>query len=266
MPRLPIIEPERVASPPLAIALTDVYRYRLDGRETIGATPCYVVAFEPDPSRADRSATLFRGRAWIAAGLFRDGESGGGADGASRADRRVRAGRRLPGRLQPGVWLLARSDVRQMYEGAAHRTPIHRVLAIDRDEVNPPDFAARRRQRAYGSAAVMLRDTPEGYRYLKKDADARNRRSPIDCRPRRSRPDDRGRRHRRSEHLRAAAVCRPQLRRLQSVLDTGTQFNGFFGGTYGQLAFSVPSLARHALAARRPRRSGSRRPTTIARS
>ncbi len=32
-----------------------------------------------------------------------------------------------------------------------------------------------------------------------------------------------------------------QLSRLQSVRH-GTQFNGFFGGSYGQLAFSVPSI------------------------
>src|SRR5262245_6882678 len=34
VPRLPIIEPERVAAVPLAITLTDVYRYELEGRDT----------------------------------------------------------------------------------------------------------------------------------------------------------------------------------------------------------------------------------------
>ena len=29
-----------------------------------------------------------------------------------------------------------------------------------------------------------------------------------------------------------------------NLFGTGTQFNGFFGGSYGQLAFSVPSIAR----------------------
>src|SRR5919206_305395 len=66
------------------------------------------------------------------------------------------------------AWLLSRSDVRQIYEGAGHRTPIHRVLAIARHEVNPPDFAARL-QAAYLSTSVMLRDTPEGFRYLRRE-------------------------------------------------------------------------------------------------
>ena len=169
VPRLPIIEPERVASPPLAIALTDVYRYRLDGRETIGSTLCYVVSFEPDPSAPTRTATLFRGRAWIAADSFAHAQGRGHADGAARTDRRVRAGRRVSGGSAPACGCSRDSDVRQMYEGAAHRTPIHRVLAIDRNEVNAGDFSARQ-QHAYNSAAMMLRDTPDGYRYLKKDA------------------------------------------------------------------------------------------------
>ena len=53
VPRLPIIEPERAAAPPLAITLSDVYRYRLVGREPIGGRDCYVVAFAPrDRARA----------------------------------------------------------------------------------------------------------------------------------------------------------------------------------------------------------------------
>ena len=68
-----------------------------------------------------------------------------------------------------GRWRLARSNVRQTYEGAAVRTPIHRLLVIERDEVNPADFAARRAA-AYASPDVMLRDTPDGFRYLKREA------------------------------------------------------------------------------------------------
>ena len=65
MPRLPIIEPERVASPPLAITLTDVYRYRLGGTGNVCGRDCYVVAFEP----STRAAPVFR-PAWIAAESF----------------------------------------------------------------------------------------------------------------------------------------------------------------------------------------------------
>ena len=66
MPRLPIIEPERVSAPPLAITLGDKYRYRLIGDEAISGVHAYVVAFEPISGREP----LFRGRAWISAEDF----------------------------------------------------------------------------------------------------------------------------------------------------------------------------------------------------
>ena len=53
-PKLPIIEPERVAAPPLAITLGDRYRYRLAGEETVAGVGVYVVAFEPVDARSSR--------------------------------------------------------------------------------------------------------------------------------------------------------------------------------------------------------------------
>jgi hypothetical protein len=141
--------------------------------------------------------------------------------------------------VQPGIWLLARSDVRQMYEGAAHRTPIHRVLAISRTEVNPPDLKERR-ARAYGEASLMLRDTPQGFRYLKKETE-----------PGKDAPEIAGRANR-VRTLIGGVIIDPNISVPLpfagisyvdfNLFDTGTQFNGFFGGTYGQLAFSIPSL------------------------
>lgn len=239
VPRLPIIEPERVASPPLAITLTSVYRYRLEGRETLGGTPCYVVAFEPVDSRAP----LFRGRAWIAADDF-----------AMMKVAAVQTGLRGPivaseqtdefRKQRDGVWLLARSDTRQTYEGAAHRTPIHRVLVLTEHQVNPGDFE-RRRNAAYASDAVMLRDTPDGYRYLRRERPKAGETigtvEPIVA----ARAD-------RVRTLAAGVIIDPNMSVPLpfagisyvnfNLLGTGAQVNAFFGGTYGQLAFSVPSL------------------------
>ncbi len=238
VPRLPIIEPERVASPPLAIELTNRYRYRLAGRDTLGGTPCYVVAFEPDPNRPDNGKPLFRGQAWIAMDSFamlKVGAAQTGLRGAIVTSEQVDEFRQV----MPGIWLLAHSDVRQMYEGAAYRTPIHRVLAISRTEVNPPDFK-QRRAHAYAEAPVMLRDTPQGYRYLKKETA-----------PGKEAPDIAGRADR-VRTLIGGVIIDPNISVPLpfagvtyvdfNLFNTGTQFNGFFAGTYGQLAFSVPSL------------------------
>ena len=238
VPRLPIIEPERVASPPLAITLTDVYRYRLTGRDTIDGTLCYVVAFEPDPARPNKESALFRGQAWIAGDSFamlKVSAAQTALRGPIVASEQVDEFQQA----KPGIWLLARSDVRQMYEGAAHRTPIHRVLAIAANDVNSPDFVARR-QAAYSSGSVMLRDTAEGYRYLRKGSV-----------PEQETPALAGRADR-VRTIAAGVIIDPNISIPLpfagisyvdfNFLDTGTQVNAFFGGTYGQFAFSVPSI------------------------
>jgi hypothetical protein len=238
VPRLPIIEPERAAAPPLAITLSDLYRYRLVGREG----GLYVVAFAP----RDRRVALFEGRAWIDAatfGMARVSAAQTGLRGpitASEQDDEYRTD-------AAGRWRLARSNVRQTYEGASVRTPIHRLLVIDRDEVNAPDFEARRAQ-AYASADIMLRDTPEGYRYLKRQAEG------VKPEAGGKQPESRvvAGRADRIRTLAFGVIVDPNISRPLpfaglsyvdfNLFGTGAQFSGFFGGSYGQLAFSAPSL------------------------
>ena len=244
-PRLPIIEPERAAAPPLAITLTGVYRYALAGRATVDGRAAYIVSFAP----LDGRASLYRGRAWIDAatfGMVRVAAVQTGLRGPITASEQTDEFH-ADGR---GHWLLARSDVRQTYEGASVRTPIHRLLVIDRHEINPPDFAARRAE-AYASQDVMLRDTPQGYRYLKD-----GRRKAEDGRPKDAGapPPERvlAGRVDRIRTLAFGVIVDPNISRPLpfaglsyvdfNLFGTGTQFNGFFGGSFGQLAFSAPSL------------------------
>jgi hypothetical protein len=238
VPRLPLIEPERVASPPLAIELSDRYRYQLHGTETVSGVTCYVVGFEP----VDRRQTLFAGRAWIAGDTF-----------AMVRVSAVQTGLRGPivsseqiDEFRPegeALWLLDRSETRQIYEGPGHRTPIQRVLTIDRHEINPGAFEARV-QAAYASPSIMLRDTPEGFRYLRREreeAGGAARVEPVV-----------GGRSERVRTLIGGVIVDPNISRPLpfaglsyvdfNLLGTGTQMNAFFGGTYGQLAVSVPSL------------------------
>jgi hypothetical protein len=242
IPRLPIIEPERVSAPPLTITLGDKYRYRLIGDEAISGGRAYVVAFEPLSGREP----LFRGRAWISAedfGIVRVEASETGLRGPVVSSEQVDEFTRTA----EGAWVLERSDVRQLYQGAAYRTPIRRVLALPAHDVNASDFDARR-QSAYASDHTILRDTSEGYRYLEGETrragsagtsgspEARNATGTAS----------------RVRTLAFGVIVDPNISRPLpfaglSYLDfnlfgTGAQLNGFFGGTYGQMAFSVPSL------------------------
>jgi hypothetical protein len=241
VPRLPLLEPERVASPPLAIELSNAYRYSLHGTETIAGTPSYVVGFEP----VRPGESLFRGRAWISVDEF-----------ALVRVSAVQTNLRGPilaseqtdefSRSAPGLWLLTRSRTNQVYEGAAHRTPIERVVSLDRHEINPPDFDERRRL-AYASRNIMLRDTPEGYRYLAaRPSNNSGEPSPQAVERQVVRPAERVR------TIVAGTIVDPNISTPLpfagvsyvdfDLFGTGTQFNGFYGGTFGQLAFSVPSI------------------------
>jgi hypothetical protein len=246
-PQLPLIEPERVGTPPLLITLNDAYTYSLAGRERSDTGDMYVVRFEPrdggaasDPTRPGSSA---HGRAWIDAASF-----------ALRRIETVQAGLQGPivsseqhERFAPfavgaeQVWLPVEVRVYQRYEGAGHRTPIHRTIETPEHEINPPDFEARL-QAAYASPHVMLRETPQGLRYLLRD---RAESGTRDVAPRAG------------ERIRTAVfgiLVDPNITVPLpfagfsyvdlNLFDTGAQLNAFFGGTYGQLSWSVPSIAR----------------------
>jgi hypothetical protein len=241
VPRLPLLEPERVASPPLAIALTDLYTYTLEGEASIGGVRCYAVSFSP----IDRKRPLFAGTAWIAMDSFAMVKVSavqtalrGPIVSSEQTDQFTVNGE--------GLWLLSRSEVRQLYEGAGHRTPIHRVLAIERQEVNPAGFVDRRRE-AYASAPVLLRDTPQGFRYLVPESRPADRASTAPAPVMQlTGPAQRVR------TLALGVIIDPNISTPLpfaglsyvdfNLFGTGTQVNGFFGGTYGQLAVSVPSL------------------------
>lgn len=242
VPRLPLLEPERVTSPPLAITLDDAYRYRLEGRETALGQDCYVLGFEPrSPARP-----LFRGRAWIAArgfAMVRTETVQTGLRGPIVSSRQRDDFTPVP--VGDGVaWLPSRSEIHQVYEGPGHRTPIDRVLALTRLEANPEDFAARRAA-AHASPSVMVADTPSGLRYLRRAADAA---ATAGAEPRRETAGTGGR----VRTMALGVLVDPNIGRPLpfagvsyvdfDFLRTGAQVNGFFGGVFGQIAWTVPSL------------------------
>jgi hypothetical protein len=233
-PQLPLIEPERVATPPLVITLTEAYRYRLEGRTRIEGADAYVVSFQ---------GTDASGRAWIDATTFalrRLETIQSGLRGAIVSSEQHEEFGSIDVDGEP-VWLPVRTTVFQMYEGAGHRTPIHRVIETRTYEINPSTFDAQLRA-AYASPDVMLRETPDGFRYLLRDGRA---------------PEGAAR----SVALRAGERIRTAVFGVLvdpnitvplpfaglsyvdlNLFDTGAQLNAFFGGSYGQLSWSVPSI------------------------
>ena len=232
-PQLPLLEAERVATPPLIITLDETYQYSLAGREPVDEADAYVVTFNGPGAR---------GRAWIDSTMF-----------ALRRLETVQA--RLQGAIVSSeqheefapfqadgetVWLPVRTSVFQMYEGAGHRTPIHRVIDTPAYDINPAGFDAQL-QAAHASPHLMLRETPQGFRYLLRKPNGAEGARVVAPRA--------------GERIRTAVVgllVDPNITVPLpfagfsyvdlNLFDTGAQLNAFFGGTYGQLSWSVPSV------------------------
>ncbi|HEY2946409.1 MAG TPA: phosphatase PAP2 family protein [Vicinamibacteria bacterium] len=246
VPRLPIVEPERVSEPPLAISLTEVYRYKLEGREKRQGRDAYVVSFAPKAE----ARSLFRGRAWIDSSSFdmlRVEASQTALRGAIVSSQQEDEFVPVPAGGAT-AWLLGRSETHQVYAGAGHRTPIHRVLALTTHEPNPPGFAARL-EAAHASASVMLQETPEGFRYLKRTGKGdESPKKPGEPGPVRVAAG----KAQRVRTIAAGVLVDPNIDHPLpfaglSYLDfdflrSGAQVNAFFGGAFAQLAFAVPSL------------------------
>jgi hypothetical protein len=183
------------------------------------------VAFEP----AEPGASLFQGRAWIDAttfGLLRVDAVQTNLRGPITSSQQIEEfGPESIG--DDVVWLLARSDIRQIYQGAGITTPIHRLMEVARHEINVPDLEARVTA-AEQENAVVLRDNGTGLRYA------------------------RGGRASRIVTLAGGVLIDPNISHPLpyagvnysdfDFLGAGAQVNAFFGGAYGQFAFSLPSI------------------------
>ena len=233
-PALPLIEPERVGTAPLVIALTDAYRYELQGEDTVDGDRTYVVRFEPVTA-----GVIARGQAWIDA-----------TDFSLRRLQVIQAALRGPivssEQVEEfGAFTVEGRDVRlpvqtkifQMYDGAGYRTPIHRTIDLPRYDVNPADFDARLAD-AHASSSVMLRETPQGLKYLLKDEHGA-RQVALHA----------------GQRIRAVVfgvfldpnISQPLPFAGLSYIDlnlfgTGAQVSAFFAGIYGEATWSVPSI------------------------
>jgi hypothetical protein len=237
-PELPLIEAERISTPPLLITLDDAYRYALAGEESVADSRCYVVRFEPQAG----GRGLASGRAWI--------------DTKEFTLRRLQVVQRdLRGAIVSSeqvdelgpvsvdgttVWLPVETKIFQSYEGAGFRTPVHRSVSVRHYDINNPGFDAQLAE-AFASDHVMLRDTPDGLRYLVRRSGNAERSTTT-----------RGNHTIRS--LIGGVLIDPNISRPLSfaglnyvnldLFGRGGQLNAFFGGVFGQASWAMPTLAR----------------------
>lgn len=159
--QLPIIESRASLAPPVALALTERYRYRDSGPAGPGLRR---VAFEP----VDRDPLLWRGELTVeeATGRIRE-ETSERSDlpGTVRSERRTLAYGDVAGH-----WRVVAVETSERWVSARGMTQVLRRLRVRDAEVNAPGFEAARSE-ARRSAATMLKATPDGVRYYQRQPD-----------------------------------------------------------------------------------------------
>jgi hypothetical protein len=167
LPKLPILQPEKVTAIPLDIRLTEDYDYTLKGEGTMSGRPAYHVAFAPKGEEKEKPT--YRGSVWIdkeTFALLRRDSVQLNLKGDTLSAVQTEYYRPVPGR--PEIFLPLEIRGEEVFSTAGRTTAIERVVEVEAVVIDPPDFP-RRRAEAYASPSQMIRNTERGMRYLVPD-------------------------------------------------------------------------------------------------
>jgi len=175
MPQIPLIQPGRAGNLPLEINFTLDYSYQLRGTELVDGRDCWVVNFRPRISEPDKD--LFRGTVWIDRELFVRVRSRAvqlGLEGDVVSNEETIHYRPIDSQGQPAewqqgsYWLPLRMVSQQIWSIFNTTTVVEKETLLTQVELNSPRLESERRA-ALESDATMVRETPDGLRYLVKD-------------------------------------------------------------------------------------------------
>jgi hypothetical protein len=167
LPRIPILQPEKVTTLPLDIQLTEDYDYVLKSETSVGGRRAYHISFTPKRSVGDKP--VYRGSAWIDAetfALLRRESVQLNLKGETLSNVQTEFYRSVHGR--PDILLPLEIRGEQVFSTAGRTTAIERDVRMTAVVLNAPDFDEQRQQ-AYASDRQMVRDTDKGLRYLVPD-------------------------------------------------------------------------------------------------
>ncbi len=177
LPKVPLIQPEKVASLPAEIRLRKDYDYRLRGAEIIDGRDCWVIDFKPLDVVPGRS--LYRGTVWVDRELFarvRTRAAQIGLEGSVLSNEEVFHFTPLDSGGRPAPWSEASFVLPLVITGQQTMSLLSVTLPVEVETVltdlriNGEAFD-RNREAALVSDATILRDTDDGLRYLPKDQD-----------------------------------------------------------------------------------------------
>ena len=161
--QLPIVESRTSMAAPVALTLTERYRYRDGGpAESPGARR---ILFEP----VGREADLYAGELVVdeASGRIRvETSSRENLPGTVKSERRTLRYREWA----PGIWRVEEALTFERWVGSSGVTQVQRRIRFEDAQVNAAGFEARRAA-ARASESTMLKRTADGLRYFTRQPD-----------------------------------------------------------------------------------------------
>lgn len=164
--QLPIVESRASLAAPVALGLTERFRYRDGGPLGEGRRRILFEPVDPDPQ-------LWAGELWVDEGngrVIEERSSRSGLPGIVKSETR----RLIHGEPAPGLWRVLRMEAFERWVTAGGVAQVQRRLAYSDLRVNAPDFEARRAG-ARGSESTMLKQTVDGVRYFTRQKDGSRR-------------------------------------------------------------------------------------------
>ncbi len=168
-PEIPFIGRDAIVAVPLELTFDRRYRYELDGVDEVEGRSCWRVRFEP----LNPDASLYRGRAWIdrrTGALVRVSRIAGALKPPLIGDEETQTYRPFEGPDGTTYWLLDDIDGQQIYTVSGGNLVVLRRTTFGPPRINAADFEGARAA-AYASDRQMLRDSPEGLKWMDRAAD-----------------------------------------------------------------------------------------------
>ncbi len=174
IPQLPIIEPEKVNTLPLALTLGRDYAYRYVGRARVDGHDCYEVEFVPLPTA---TGSVYSGKVWIDEHTFAKirmtvSQKGLQEPMVSNDETDYYAPYTGPGGKT--YWLLSRVQGQQLFSVGGRNILAEREIHFSQVAINVPDFKEEL-AKAEASDKPMLQETAKGLRYFVKEKNGTRR-------------------------------------------------------------------------------------------
>ncbi len=163
--QLPIVESRTSLAAPVALSLTERYRYRDGGSAGPGHSGRRIIRFQP----VDNEVSLFSGELTVdetTGRILEERSERSNLPGTVKSERRILG----YGDAAPGIWRVVKTQTFERWVSPGGVAQVQRKLTLTNLQVNAPDFSANR-EAARHSEQTMLKQSTEGLRYFTRQAD-----------------------------------------------------------------------------------------------